>query len=170
MHSVRPPEHLAPNHNVSEFSNGRHPVLDEWLRNRARATEGLTARTYVACPEADPARVAGYFCILAAMAQRPVLPSAKLRKSMPDEIPLLLIGRLAVDIAWQGLGLGSALLVDAVRRCLAAASIIGARAIVAHAIDETAVAFYQKHGFLLSPLGEKVMILPVETAKVLVEV
>ena len=168
MRNLCPPEHFTTRHRVAEFANGRHPVLDEWLHNRTSGSEGLTARTYVTCPQSDPEKIVGYYCILAAMAQRAFLPSAKLRKSMPDDIPLLLIGRLAVDAGWQGCGIGSALLVDAVRRCLAATELIGARAIIAHAIDGKAVAFYQKHGFLLSPLGERVMVLPVETARGLV--
>jgi len=81
---------------------------------------------------------------------------------------LLLIGRLAVDAQWRGRGLGSALLADALRRCLAASEIAGVRGIVAHAIDETAVGFYERHGFILSPLGERVMLMPIETARSLI--
>lgn len=92
-----------------------------------------------------------------------------MRKAMPDDIPLLLIGRLAVDADWQGRGIGSALLVDAVQRCLAASQVIGARAVVAHAIDEDAAGFYVRHGYARSPLGERVMLLPMETARRLVE-
>lgn len=105
-------------------------------------------------------RVVGYFCIASAMAERIALPSAKLRSGMPDQVPMLLIGRLAVDRHWQGRGLGSALLADAIARCEAAASIVGARAVIAHAIDAQAVQFYENHGFLASPLGERVMLLP----------
>ena len=83
-------------------------------------------------------------------------------------IPLLLIGRLAVDSEWRGRGLGSALLVDAVRRCLAASEIAGARGVVAHAIDDAAVSFYERHGFVRSPLGERIMLLPIETVRSLV--
>jgi len=65
----------------------------------------------------------------------------------------------------QGRGLGADLLSDAVRRCCAAAEIAGARAIIAHAIDDNAVKFYEHHGFVLSALGESVMLLPIEKAK-----
>ncbi len=88
---------------------------------------------------------------------------------MPEQVPLLLIGRLAVDRAFQGLGLGSELLSDALRRCLSASEIAGARGVVAHAIDDDAVHFYQRHGFMLSPLGERVMLLPIETVRALFE-
>jgi len=138
------------------------------LRERARASEGLSARTYVLCPTNEPDRVVGYFSISTAVEQRNALPSAKLRRGMPEQVPLLLIGRLAVDAEWHGRGLGSALLVDALTRCLAASEIVEARGVVAHAIDDAAVGFYERHGFVRSPLGERVMLLPIETVRSLV--
>jgi GNAT superfamily N-acetyltransferase len=162
------PEPLAARHDVSRFSNGIHSSLDEWLRERARSSEGLSARTYVVCPSDDPGRVVGYFSISTALEQRNALPSAKLRRGMPGQVPLLLIGRLAVDAQWQGRGLGSALLADALRRCLAASEIAGARGVVAHAIDQAAADFYGRHAFVRSPLGEHVMLMPIETVRFLV--
>lgn len=166
--ALRAPEPLAAKHDVSRFTNGVHPSLDQWLRERARGSEGLSARTYVVCPTSVPDRVIGYFSISTAVEQRDALPSAKLRRGMPEQVPLLLIGRLAVDAEWRGRGVGSALLVDAVRRCLAASEIAGARGVVAHAIDDAAVGFYDRHGFVRSPLGERVMLLPIETVRSLV--
>ena len=84
---------------------------------------------------------------------------------MPEQVPLLLIGRLALDSAFQRIGLGTELLADALRRCLAAAEIAGARGVIAHAIDDDAVRFYQRHGFQRSPLGERVMLLPMESVR-----
>ena len=159
------PAPLSAAHDVSGFSNGVHASLDAWLRERARASEGLSARTYAVCPTDAPARVIGYFSISTALEQRQALPSAKLRRGMPDEVPLLLIGRLAVDPACRGRGLGSALLADALRRCLAASEIAGMRGVVAHAIDEAAARFYETHGFVRSPLGERVMLMPIETVR-----
>ena len=165
---LRPPEALSARHDVSRFANGIHPSLDQWLRERARSSEGFSARTYVVCSAEEPDRVVGYFSISAAVEQRNALPSAKLRRGLPAQVPLLLIGRLAIDAQWRGRGLGSALLADALRRCLAAAEIAGVRGIVAHAIDEAAVGFYERHGFNLSPLGERVMLMPIETARSLI--
>jgi GNAT superfamily N-acetyltransferase len=162
------PEPLAAKHDVSRFSNGVHPSLDQWLRERAQSSEGLSARTYVACARDEPARVVGYFSIAAAVEQRNALTSAKLRRGMPEQVPLLLIGRLAVDAQWRGRGLGSALLADVLRRCLAASEIAGVRGVVTHAIDEAAAEFYQRHGFVRSPLGERVMLMPIETIRSLV--
>jgi hypothetical protein len=63
---------------------------------------------------------------------------------------------------------GSALLIGALRRCLAASEIAGAKDVIAHAIDEDAVGFYERHGFVRSPLGERVMLIPIETVRSLV--
>lgn len=162
---VRPPERLTARHNCSKFHNGKYASLDAWLRERSIASEGLSARTYVICDTGSPARVVGYYAISTAMEQRIALPNAKLRRGMPEQVPLLLIGRLAIDREFQGMGLGTDLLADALRRCLAASDIVGARAIIAHAIDDDAVRYYEQHGFLLSPLGERVMLMPIETAR-----
>lgn len=164
---IRPPEPLSAEHDVSVFRNGRHLSLDEWLRDRGLESEGLSARTYVICATEIRFRVVGYHAISAAMEQRIALPSARLRRSMPQQVPLLLIGRLAIDAKWQGQGVGTALLADALRRCLAASDIIGARGVVAHAIDDDAVRFYERRGFLLSPLGERIMLMPIETVRAL---
>ncbi|MBZ9736379.1 GNAT family N-acetyltransferase [Mesorhizobium sp. CA18] len=164
---VRAPERLTIIHDVAEFRNGRHPTLDDWLRNRALAGEGLSARTYVVCDAGTKNRVVGYYAISTAMEERVALPSAKLRRGMPEQVPLLLIGRLAIDQAFQGMGLGGDLLSDALRRCLAVSDIAGVRAVVAHAIDDDAVGFYQRHGFTISPLGERVMLMPIETIQAL---
>jgi GNAT superfamily N-acetyltransferase len=166
--ALRAAEPLTARHDLSRFTNGVHPSLDQWLRERARSSEGLSARTYVVCPTSEPDRVIGYFSISTAVEQRNVLPSAKLRRGMPEQVPLLLIGRLAVDAEWRGRGVGSALLVDALRRCLAASEIAGARGVVAHAIDEVAANFYERHGFVRSPLGERVILMPIETVRSLI--
>ena len=65
---------------------------------------------------------------------------------------MIVLGRLAVHTDWSGRGVGSGLLKDAVLRSIQAAELIGARALVCHAIDVEAKAFYLKHGFIESPL------------------
>ena len=125
----------------------------------------MSARTYVICARDAPQRVVGYYAISTAMEQRISLPNAKMRRSMPDQVPLLLISRLAVDRQYQGKRLGADLLFDGVRRCLEVSEIAGIRAIVTHAIDDDAVRFYQHQGFLRCPLGDRVMLLPIEAAR-----
>lgn len=165
--SILVPERLTNNHDVSRFRNGKHPPLDDWLRERALVSEGLSARTYVACDSNAERRIAGYYAISAALVERIALPNAKLRRGMPEQVPLLLIGRLAVDEAYQGQGLGAELLFDALSRCLTASEIVGVRAVATHATDDAAVSFYQRHGFILSPLGERVLVMPIETVSAL---
>lgn len=167
---VTAPERLAAHHEVNDFANGVHGSLDTWLHDRALASEGNSARTYVVCDAAQLQRVVGYYTITTAMEQRVALPSAKLRRGMPEQVPLLLIARLAVDAGFQGIGLGAGLLADALRRCAAASEIVGARAVVVHAIDEKAAAFYARHGFIASPLGELVLLLPMESVRPLLDV
>ena len=66
---------------------------------------------------------------------------------MPQPVPVILLGQLAVDMNFQGRGLGSDLLVDAAKRALAAAGLIGARAIIVQAYDDQAKSFYERFGF-----------------------
>lgn len=168
--AVTAPEPLQPHHDVSSFRNGRHESLDDWLKRRSFTSEGLSARTYVICEAAMPRRVVGYYAISAATEQRVALPNAKLRRDMPEQIPLLLIGRLALDASWQGKGLGSGLLNDALWRCLSASEIAGARGVVAHAIDDEAAKFYLRHGFIHAAIGRRVMLMPMEILRALFSV
>lgn len=164
------PEPLGPHHEIAAFRNGRHASLDEWLRKRALASEGLSARTYVTCAADRANQVVGYYAISTAAAHRVALPSAKLRKGMPEEIPLLLLGRLAIDAAFQGQGLGAALLADALRRCAAASGIAGVRGVLAHALDDEAVRFYLRHGSVAAPpLGERAMLMPIEALRAAID-
>ena len=163
--SVTAPAPLRADHLVADFSCQTHEALDHWLRERALTSEGLSARTYVICARDEPQRVAGYYTITTAQEHRAVLPSAKPRKGQPDRVPLLLIARLAVDARWQGMGLGADLLADALRRCLAASGIAGARAVIVHAMDDAAASFYERYGFCRSPLGELTLVLPIETVR-----
>jgi GNAT superfamily N-acetyltransferase len=162
---VTPPDRLKADHEVAAFDNGRHASLDQWLIERALVSEGASARTYVVCNADQPRQVVGYYTITTAMEERAALPTAKLRKGMPDRVPLLLIARLAVTSDFQGIGLGSDLLSDALRRCVAASEIAGARAVVVHAIDDDAAGFYERHGFIASPLGQRVLLMPIEAVR-----
>jgi GNAT superfamily N-acetyltransferase len=84
---------------------------------------------------------------------------------MPDPVPVLLLGRLAVDRGWQRRGLGADLLQDAVPRALAAADTIGIRALLVHAISGDAKAFYEKHGFRPSPIDPMTLMITLEEAR-----
>lgn len=157
----RAPEPLAPNHELEAFVSGVLP-LDEWLKRRARRSEAEgAARTFVCC---IGARVVGYYSLAAASVLR-AATTGKVRRNMPEPVPAVLIGRLAVDRAWHGRGLGADLLRDAVLRIVAAADMVGARAILVHAISHDAKAFYEKHGFRASPLEPMTLMITVEEAR-----
>ncbi len=81
---------------------------------------------------------------------------------MPDPIPVIVLGRLAVHAEWAGQGIGQGLLKDAVLRALQACGQLGARALLCHAIDEPAKAFYLKHGFIVSPIHPLTVMLPLQ--------
>lgn len=145
---VSAPEPLRADHEAGAFSCG-HPSLDLWLRKRALAnhTSGAS-RTFVACAEG---RVVGYYA-LAASAVAVEAASGRLRRNMPDPIPVVVLGRLAIDRAFQGRGLGRGLMRDAALRVASAADTIGIRGLLVHAMDESARAFYERLGFDPSPL------------------
>lgn len=84
---------------------------------------------------------------------------------MPDPVPAIVLGRLAVDRAWQGHGLGADLLHDAVLRTLRAAREIGARVLLCHAIDAGTQRFYLHHGFVESTFDPLVVMLDLKQAE-----
>ena len=146
---LSPPEPLASRHDISQFSSGV-PTLDAWLRGKARLNEARGgARTYVAC---DGGRVAGFYSLAASSVERRRV-SSRVRRNMPDPIPVILLGQLAVDEAYRGRRIGSDLLIDAAKRSLSAAGAVGARAVIVQAVDERARAFYERFGF--RPFSER---------------
>jgi GNAT superfamily N-acetyltransferase len=157
---LRPPEPLSDSHDATTFDCGK-VELDKWIKKKARAGEGLTARTYVVC---DGNKIIGYYCIAAGSIERGELPK-KHQRDTPNSIPIAIIGRLAVDTNYQRSGIGKGLLKDAILRILSVSGQLGVRAIVVHAIDNTVMEFYRKVGFRDSPLNVRTLILPIETAK-----
>ena len=124
--------------------------MSAWLSKRALANAATGAsRTYVVCDEQR--RVIGYYALAAGSIAGAAAPG-RLRRNMPDPLPVIVLGRLAVHSGWSGRGIGSGLLKDAGLRSIQAAELIGVRALLCHAIDEEARAFYLKHGFAESPL------------------
>jgi GNAT superfamily N-acetyltransferase len=158
---IRPPERLNEHHDVSAFDCGK-PDLNDWLARQARGSEGRSARTYVVSVES---RVIGYYCLAVGSVIRSDLPKANLRKNMPDQVPVIVLGRLAVDVKFASRGLGKALLGDAFARSLSTSESVGVRAILVHAIDSEACGFYKKFGFLPFPTNPLTFVLPLETAK-----
>src|SRR5216684_3961890 len=115
--SLTPPEKLRDDHDLSRFQCGE-PALDGWLRRRALQNEESGAsRTYVVCKEN---RVVGYYA-LAVGAVTHEDASGRVRRNMPDPVPVMVLGRLAVDQTARGRDIGRGLLRDAILRTLQAA-------------------------------------------------
>lgn len=153
------PALLEESHDLNLFQSG-NASLDEWLRRRARSNQVSGAsRTYVV---ADGQRVVGYYC-LASGALDLVDAPGSVRRNMPDPIPMVVLGRLAIDHDWQGKGLGAALLQDAVLRTAQAAAIMGIRGLLVHAISDKAKAFYEHYGFQCSPNHPMTLVLSLKT-------
>jgi GNAT superfamily N-acetyltransferase len=150
------PEPLADRHDLTLFDSGT-PSLDDWLKRRARANQaGGASRTFLLC---DDDRVIGYYA-LASGSIATNDAAGRLRRNMPDPIPVVVLARLAIDRSWQGRGLGRALVRDAAKRVIAAGESIGIRGLIVHAISEEAKAFYLALGFLPSPTHEMTVMIP----------
>jgi len=149
------PEPLGADHDVAAFSSGE-PSLDAWLKRRAAANQVSGAsRTFVLC---RGRKVVGYYA-LAAGAVDHAQASRRLRQNMPDPIPVIVLGRLAIDQSEQRQGLGQALLRDAVLRVASAAETIGVAALLVHALNERAKRFYEDFGFSVSPISPMTLML-----------
>ena len=159
------PEKLRADHDLSQFDCGE-PSLDEWLRRRALQNEESGAsRTYVVCAGQQ---VVGYYALAVGAVTHAEAPG-RVRRNMPDPVPVMIVGRLAVHNDFQGRKIGPALLRDAVLRTLQAAEIAGIRAILVHAISERARQFYEDCGFIASPMDRlTLMITVVEAVKAFV--
>ena len=145
--SISPPEPLTHDHQIDTFDSGE-PVLDDWLRRRARPNQASGAsRTYVVC---EGKRAVAYYALASGGIAQPGVPG-RFPPNMPDPIPIVVLARLAVDRNYQGQGLGRALFGDAARRVANAADTIGIRDIVVHAISQEARRFYFALGFDACP-------------------
>lgn len=153
------PVPIAEYHELDSFECGE-PDLDHWLRKRALANERAGAsRTFVVC---TGKAVAGYYCLAAGSVARSGAPR-KVRRNMPEPVPVIVLGRLAVSRAWKGKGVGAGLLRDAVLRSARISRELGARALLVHAISESAREFYLKSGFVESPINRMTLMLALGT-------
>ncbi|WP_287799129.1 GNAT family N-acetyltransferase [Acidiphilium sp.] len=153
-----PPEPLAGEHEIGDFSCGVSS-LDDWLKRRARANQASGAtRTFVVT---ESGRVVAYYAI-ASGAISLGSTVGRFRRNMPDPIPVAVLARLAIDTSAQGQGLGRALFRDATLRILNAAETLGIRGVVVHAISDQAKAFYLALGFEASPLDPMTLIVTLQ--------
>ncbi|MFM8363538.1 MAG: GNAT family N-acetyltransferase [Verrucomicrobiota bacterium] len=157
-------EPLASRHQRSGFSCGE-PVLDDYLRSRAsQDMRRYSAAVFVLVPESDPLRIAGYYTLSAFSIELDSLPAAITKHlARYSSVPALLIGRLARDLSFPGLG--GILLADALARCARQAEEIGASLIVVEAKNAVAKRFYEKHGFHALESHPTRLVLPMRTVR-----
>ncbi len=145
---MRSPEPMTSLHATNRFSCGVDS-LDVWLNRRAMPNQASGAsRAFVICQGKS---VVAYYA-LAASAISASAAAGSFRRNMPDPIPVVLLGRLAIDRRLQGKMLGRALVRDASHRILQAAEAIGIRGVITHALTPAAKSFYERVGFAVSPL------------------
>lgn len=164
MSGYSAPRPIRAGDEVSTFDGGE-PSLDEYLRTRALANhvEGAS-RCFVTCHNG---RVVGFYALASAAVERRSTPG-RVRRNMPDPVPVILLSRLAIDEKEQGKGLGKQLLRDAIARAVAAADLIGVRALLVHALHAEAHAFYTHFEFEPSPTDPLHLLLLMKDARALV--
>jgi GNAT superfamily N-acetyltransferase len=146
---IGPVEPLDGAHDLDAFDCGSAP-LDRFLKVHALGNQAAeSVRTYVVCRA--PRRVVGYYSLCTGGVERERAPARVAKGLAAHPIPVMLLARLAVDRGAQGRGIGRALLKDALARTASAADIAGIRALIVHAKDDAARAWYAKFDFEPSP-------------------
>jgi GNAT superfamily N-acetyltransferase len=156
------PEPLDTTHRLDEFICGE-PTLDEWLKRRALANQiSGASRTFVVTDHDK--RVFGFYAMAAGAVSHP-MATAAIRRNMPDPVPVMVLGRLAVATEAQGIKLGGSLLQDAVNRAVAVSHNAGVRALLVHALHDQAKMFYEHYGFQVSPVHPLTLMLRLNTIR-----
>jgi GNAT superfamily N-acetyltransferase len=159
--ALTPPEPITADHALADFDCGE-PSLNEWLKKRAlKNHSGGASRCFVVC---NGKTVIGYYCLSAGAISHEAAPKA-MRRNMPNPLPVLLLGRLAIDRHHHNQGIGQALLRDAMLRSVSIASNAGVFALLVHALTEQAKRFYLSRGFVASPLQPMTLMMTTETVR-----
>lgn len=146
--ALRAPTPLVEAHCLDGF-RCTEPALETWLKQRARRNhKDGASRCYVVCADGH---VVGYYALAAGAVSHAHVPG-HIRRNMPEPIPVVVLGRLAVHADWAGQGIGAGLLKDAVLRSLRLSQELGIRALLCHALHDDAKRFYLRHGFVESPI------------------
>lgn len=160
--ALRAPTPLDVGHALERFDCGK-PALDDWLHRHARQAQSSgSARTFVV---ADDDRVVGYYSLT--VGQVDVLDAPqRVRQGMGQyPVPVVILARMAVALADQGRGIGAGMLQDAIRRALAISQQAGIRALLTHPLDNETAGFYQRFGFVPSPLRAQQWLLLLKDAR-----
>lgn len=158
---LTPPAPITADHELAGFDSGE-PSLNEWLKKRAFKHHASGAsRCFVLCTGAD---VITYYSLSAGAISHEGAPKT-MRRNMPNPLPVLLLGRLAVDKHYHNQGIGQALLRDAMLRAVNVAGDAGVFALLVHALSDQAKQFYLSRGFVESPLQPMTLFMTIETIR-----
>ena len=160
MGEITAPVPITAAHDIAPFSCGA-ATLDHWLQRHALKNEiSGASRTFVICEEQ---RVIGYYTLAVGSIEHQDAPG-RIRRNMSNPIPIMVLGRLAIDQQWQRSGLGRGLLKDALLRTLTVSEQAGTRALLVHALSEDAKNFYAQNGFIASPLDAMTLMISLKDA------
>ena len=155
---ITAPQLLDNGHNLTGFESG-YDSLDHWLCKTALKDQvNNGSKIWVVC---SGGRVVGYYALATGSIERSTAPSS-IARQMPNPVPVIVLGRLAIDRAFQDQGLGSALLKDALLRTLQVSAHVGVKAVLVHAIDDSARRFYRRYNFKESRIDEYTLMLSIK--------
>jgi GNAT superfamily N-acetyltransferase len=156
-----PPAPITADQELADFDSGESS-LNKWLKKRAFKNHMSGAsRCFVLCTGAN---VIGYYSLSAGAISHETAPKS-MRRNMPSPLPVLLLGRLAVDKRYHNQGIGQALLRDAMLRAVNVAGDARVFALLVHALSDQAKQFYLSRGFVESPLQPMILIMTIETIR-----
>ena len=141
-------EKLQRDHNLDPFDCGREALNRFLVRYAFQNQQAGASQTYIALADEE---VAGYYTLVVGQVENSEAPERLTKGLARHPVPIMLLARLAVATSWQGKGIGSGLLKDAMFRTLQAADIAGIRAFAVHAKDDAARSFYERFDFIASP-------------------
>lgn len=160
---LTPPFPITADQKLTNFDCGELS-LNEWLKKRALKNHVAGAsRCFVLCAGTN---VIGYYSLSAGAISHEAAPKG-MRRNMPNPLPVLLLGRLAVDKHYHNQGIGRALLRDAMMRAVNVSGDAGVFAILVHALSDQAKQFYLSRGFVASPLQPMTLIMTIETVRII---
>lgn len=160
-----PPVSVTPAHDLADFDCGV-PSLDDWLQRRALRNQASGAsRCFVV---AEGTRVIGSYTLSAGVIERAAVPG-RLRRQTPESLPVLLLGRMAVDRRWHNRGIGQGMLRDALLRAVAISTEAGVFAVLVHALSDSARQFYLSRGFVESPLRPMTLMMTLATVRAILQ-
>lgn len=139
-------------------------MLDNYIHKQAKQdVKRKLSACFVIC-DTNTGSIQGYYTLSNSSIPLETIPG-NIREKLPmsySSIPTTLLGRLAIDKTYQGRGFGKLILIDALKRCYTTSKVLGSFAVIVDPIDQDAINFYDKYGFVLLPDSGK-MFLPMQT-------